>query len=132
MKRLLLAISVLFASAIYQNPASAQVELAAGMAVNSIVDNLRTSLQKVIKDAQSSFDQSSFSTYTQASLLLQNVNIVGNELVGKTFGELNEAQRRFFMNTLTVIEATRKGSKDISKEIRAATASLDAALGTIP
>lgn len=114
MRRHALALSLL---AVLSGPVSADVPTIAGTAaVGSLISQITNGLSELISEAEASATATGFSFATSANILLQNMEVLGKELSGKVFSDLNSTQQSTIQNALLVID---RANRDMAGQIEA-------------
>lgn len=110
MKRHMLALLLVLAG-----PTHADVStIAATATVGSLVTQITNGLSELISEAEASATTTGFAFATSANILLQNMEVLGKELSGKVFSDLNTTQQATFQNALQVID---RASRDLDSQV---------------
>jgi len=121
------------AMSILATPAHAQAAaVTADMAISNQIHNLRESLNGVISAASASVSKNSFEIRQHAEILLQDLDRLGNDLMGKTFQGISEEQRKAFNNAEVAVAQLRDALSKPVADIDAAIARSSDAFGTLP
>lgn len=100
--------------------------------VGNVVGDLTDGLQSTITQLETSATVTSFNVRSDLLVILENVKIMGDELVGKTFNELSSAQKQFFEKTNVLVAETREGVSLTVDKVDGVMASMGEALSRIP
>ncbi|PNI06207.1 hypothetical protein C1N32_04195 [Vibrio diazotrophicus] len=106
--------------------------IAGSVAVDSVVDNLINDLESLIYQMETSASVTSFNIRSNLLIVLDNVKILGNELVGKTFSELSDAQKQFFENTQVLVKESLDGANVTLDRVNDIVLNMDEALSRVP
>lgn len=126
---------LLIVSLFLLQPAAAQgpVEVvAAGAAVSGIVDNLRGSILEILKKLDRSVSSGTFLAKMQLSNLLAEVDFHAAGLLGKTFGQLDTGQQRFFSNARQTVADIRAMGDRLPDNVDQITQRVEFVVGTFP
>jgi hypothetical protein len=114
MKQHFLALPVL---AVLSVSAHADVaSIAATAAVGDLISQIKNGLSELISEAEASATATGFSFATSANILLQNMEILGKELSGKIFSDLNSTQQATLQNAMLVID---RANRDLAGQVEA-------------
>lgn len=131
-KKYLISISVLISFLFYSNQAFSQAsEIAAETAVSKVVADLTDSIKGIINNLEASATTVSFDIRSDLLVVMDNLNILGNELVGKTFGELSQAQKQFFENSNALVQDSLSGAELTVDKVDGVVASMGEALSRV-
>ena len=78
--------------------------IAASASVDALVQNITNSLSQLISEAETSATVAGFGFATDANILIQNIEVMGKELSGKVFSDLNASQQSVISNALVLID----------------------------
>ncbi len=106
--------------------------LATGQAVSTIIGSMEDALQQIIRDLEGAYSRSAFETRSHAIALLQQLQLSSEALVGKTFGELNATQQRFFTDTKLTLDEWHKGNKRALDKLQDVVNDANSVLATLP
>ncbi|WJG27190.1 hypothetical protein QSU96_05585 [Vibrio furnissii] len=106
--------------------------IAGSVAVDNVVDNLTKDLEALIYQLETSASVTSFNMRSDLLIILDNVKILGDELVGKTFSELSDAQKQFFENTSVLVAESLNGANLTLENVENVVLSMDEALSRVP
>jgi hypothetical protein len=130
MRRYILALPLLISLA---GPAHADVgTIAATASISSLITQIINGLSELISEAEASATTTGFAFATSANILLQNMEVLGKELSGQVFKDLNSTQQATLQNTLLVID---RANRDIASQVDAIntlTASVGQEISRIP
>lgn len=114
-------------------PARGSVGLiAGGIMAESLVSNLIEGVNNVIANLENSASATSFTVRSDLIVVLDNLNQLADQVVGKTFGELNNSQQVFFQNTQKLIDLFEETSKVSVEQVDGVVLSMGEALSRIP
>jgi hypothetical protein len=105
---------------------------AAGQSVNSIIDQLSGELEERIKQLEGSANKLMMEGRTHAIVMLQNLRLVGDHLLDKTFGQLNDQQKMFFGNIKILLAEWNTNLNATLNRLGDLTADVESAIATIP
>jgi len=105
---------------------------AAEASVGSVIDQLRGSANDVIQNAQNAVSKGAFEVRQNAEILLQQLDVMGRGLEGKTVKDLTAVQAQFFSNTFQTLQEIRSTASYTTKEARKLVAQSNDMLGTLP
>lgn len=112
--------------------AHSQGGIAATMAADTIVTNIRNSLSTLIAEAESSATIVGFGFATDARLFLADLDRVAKGVSGKVFADLNESQKAFFNNAYRVVSVTNGALADRMSQAQTIVDSTGGELSRIP
>ncbi len=101
-------------------------------AIESVISTAKKDIQEVVDQMGSTVGRESFAIRQHLLLILQNLDILANGLIGKTFSEVNDAQQKLFTNLQATIDHWRKTSKITMRDIERTLGFLNDAIGTLP
>lgn len=105
---------------------------AAGQAVSSVIDQIKDGANEVVHNTQNSVSRGAFDVRQNAEILLQQLGIIGKELEGKTFSDLNAAQKEFFNSTYATVQELKHSTAYTVAQADRLVARVDSMLGTLP
>lgn len=107
-------------------------EIAAGATIDSVITQVRNSLNEVISQAEASTSVVGFSVAADANILIQNLNTAANDFRGKLFSDLNKAQQAAFANALKLSKEANRDLRPNIKALQGAVKILGAELSRVP
>ncbi len=81
----------------------AATTIVAGTVMGGLIDDLKKSILEIIERTDQSVSSATFLTRMQMQILLTELENQANSVVGKTFGEIDETQQKFFINARQTI-----------------------------
>lgn len=105
---------------------------AVDQSVSSATDQLKDAAEEVIHNAGNEFGRGAFTARQNAEILIQQLNVIATELEGKTFKDLNESQRLFFVNTRNTLDEMRNTTDYSVARAQQLVSQADNMLGTLP
>ncbi len=125
----IISLTLLCSPAIGQDLTSA---FGVGATIGSTIDQLKESANEIAHNAGNEFGRGAFSTRQNAEILIQQLNAMSIELEGKTFNDLNNSQRMFFLNTKNTLDEINKSTKYSVNRAQQLVVQADSMLGTLP
>lgn len=130
MKRFLMAI--LCSTVLVTNAFGQGAPIAANIAADALISNIRNSLAELISQAEVSGSILGFQFATDANILLQNFEIVVKGASGKVFGDLNQSQQSIISNMSQLVDKTDRSLSDKIKAANDLVASVGAEISRLP
>lgn len=106
--------------------------LAAGAAVNGVVDNLRGSILEILRKLDQSVSSGTFLARMQLTNLLAEIDFHATGLLDKTIGQLDVEQQRFFNNAQNTISGIQEMGDRLTENVDQITQRVEFLAGTIP
>lgn len=100
--------------------------------VNSIVDNMRNSLEQLLGRLDQTISSGTFLARMQISRLLAELDHHGSGLIDKTFGQLDTQQRAFFRNTQQTISDLDALGANLAENVDTVVQRTEFAIKSIP
>jgi hypothetical protein len=113
-------------------PARSQSAIAAGAAVNGVIQQLRDGLKEVINETQNAYSRSAFDTRANAIIVLQNLDVVASGVTGRVFAELNAAEKKFMSDTALIIDQWHRGNRDLAERLESVATTGEEAISRLP
>lgn len=132
MRRTLIATLLCLGLAFASSPARSQAELAAGVAVENIVADVKRGLEELINQAETAYSRQAFDTRMHALVLLQNLDSVASGLVGLTFDRLDASQKKMFEQANAILDKWNAGNQDLAKDFNDLATTLEEATSRLP
>lgn len=113
--------------------ALAQTEIfSSEILVENIVSDITDDLKQVINQLETTGTITSFNIRSNLLIILDNIKILGDELLGKTFGELSDAQKQFFERSNVLIKESLSGINITVDKVDGIVSSMGEALSRVP
>lgn len=127
-----LGLAVVFALSLY--PASTHcAQIAPSEPVASLVQETADGMSRIINETESAFSRQAFDSRSNAIVVLQQAKFLGDQLIGKTFGDLTvQSQRRFFLDSRALLEQWNSGNRAIAGDLAAVAGTLEDAIARVP
>lgn len=106
--------------------------IAASASVDALVQNITNSLSQLISEAETSATVAGFGFATDANILIQNIEVMGKELSGKVFSDLNASQQSVLSNALVLIDQAGRETGRQLDSAEALVASLGQEIARLP
>jgi hypothetical protein len=101
-------------------------------AIDSLVSQIKTGLEEIINQTETAYSRQAFDTRTHAIVVLQQVDTVASDIVGKAFRDANDTQKRFFVQATALLDKWNKGNHDILKELDNVSNTMEEAVSRLP
>jgi hypothetical protein len=126
---LLFALNAVPTSSIKADPIAAAM---IGQSVNSIIENLKSSINDTINNLDTMVNKRSFDMRTHLLVVLQNLDYVANNIGNNLFDNISKQQQQFLTNTQVILDQFKQGNLEQIAELRKLTGDMESALATLP
>jgi hypothetical protein len=123
---------VVLISVSINNPQAQVAEIAGSATVDTLITNVKNGISELISEAEASATVVGFSFASDANILIQNLDILGKELSGKVFSDLNRSQQSALSNAAAVLAETDKKLQERIRDVNNIIDSLGAELSRLP
>lgn len=133
-KWVLLVVAIAFSSGGIVSSANADPIAAVmiGQSVNSIIDNLKSSINDTINNLDTMVNKRSFDMRTHLLVVLQNLDYFANNLGNSLFENISKQQQQFLTNTQVILDQFKQGNIEQIEQLRKLTGDMESALATLP
>jgi|GEM_PF-1855352 len=101
-------------------------------AISGIISDLKQAISDVIANMDDAVSRNLFEGRQAGLLLIDQIDIVGQNLIGKTFEELNESEKRLFEDLNVSIQKLQETEKVAAEDIKKVVRESGNALSVLP
>lgn len=89
-------------------------------------------MSQIINEAETAFSRQAFDVRSHAIAVIQQADFIAQGLIGKTFGQLNATERKFFTDSRTLIANWERGNRNIAKDFESLAKTMEETVSRLP
>lgn len=113
-------------------PVEPVTAFATSMGVSAVVSQIESSLKAIINELDATFSKQQFELRNNLVVVMQQLKIISEGLLDKSFGQLNEFEQKAFVDAKRLIDEWNRGNKNLAHELNSIAATLEETVSRLP